>query len=223
MTLKAVFFDLDGTFLDTALDLANALNKLLLTHNKETIAPEKLRNIISDGANALLAEGFQITPQSDNYAEFRQRLLDNYLADLAHHTTPFEGITELVEKLAHCNIRWGIATNKPWTYTEPLMRHFSFASEPIATICPDHVKQKKPHPESLLLACQKADCLPEEAVFVGDHLRDIQCGIHAQMPTIAVGYGYITQKNAHLSWGATHTVENAAQIWPVLQENYISQ
>lgn len=216
MILKAVFFDLDGTLLDTATDLGRALNKLLAEYGKPEIPLAKLRNVVSDGANALLKAGFNAHPQDANFPELRQSLLNYYLDDLARHTIPFDGIEELISKLNSHNIQWGIVTNKPWTYAEPLMTHFKFASAPSALICPEHVKSKKPDPESLILACNKAQCLPEEAIYIGDHARDIECGIRANIPTIAVAYGYIPVKNDHLNWGATHTVEHAQEIWPIL-------
>lgn len=221
MPLKAVFFDLDGTFLDTAQDLGNALNQLLVEMGKTEIPLGDLRNIVSDGANALLKAGFGILPQDDSYPAMRKKLLDNYLADLASHTKPFSGIENLIKELAERQIQWGIATNKPWAYAEPLMQHFEFASAPSALISPEHVSNKKPDPESLYLACEKANCQPNEAIYVGDHLRDIQCGINAGMPTIAVGYGYITDKDAHHNWGASHVVEHATEIWPILETHYL--
>jgi len=218
MTLKAVFFDLDGTFLDTALDLGNALNKLLTEHQKAPLPHALIRNVVSDGANALLKLGFALSPEDKGFSTLREKLLNYYLEDLASHTKPFDGIELLINNLSERDIQWGIATNKPWLYTEPLMKQFKFASDPIALICPQHVNKKKPDPESLVLACKKAGCKPQEAIYVGDHVRDIQCGINAGMPTIAVAYGYIDKADSHLQWGATYQVEHANEIWPIVRE-----
>lgn len=220
MSLKAVFFDLDGTLLDTAIDLGNALNKLLNKHKRESIPLEGLRNIVSDGAAALLKAGFSVVPGDEHYQELRDKLLQYYLDDLASYTVPFDGIEALIGKLKENNIAWGIVTNKPWTYAEPLMKYFNFASSPAAIICPEHVKQKKPDPEALVLACEHAGCSTSEALYIGDHLRDIQCGINAGMPTIAVAYGYIQANDNYRLWGADHHVEHASEIWPLIQ-NYM--
>lgn len=217
MTIKAVFFDLDGTLLDTAIDLGNALNKLLHEYHKAELPLQELRDVVSDGAAALIRIGFGLNPADEGYPELRGKLLNYYLNDLASHTTPFDGIENLIEKLAHHNIHWGIVTNKPWTYAEPLMKFFNFASKPVALICPEHVRNKKPDPEALILACEQANCKISEAIYIGDHLRDIQCGLNAGMPTIAVGYGYIQQHDDYRSWKASHNVEHANEIWPLIQ------
>ncbi len=217
MTLKAVFFDLDGTLLDTAEDLGNALNSVLIRHQKSPMPQARLRDHVSNGAAALIRLGFGLDDSAEEFASLRQQLLDAYAEDLASHTRPFTGIEALIEQLANNNIAWGIATNKPAVYAEPLMEYFSFASEPVALICPEHVKIRKPDPEALTLACDHAKCKTSEAIYIGDHLRDIQCGTNAGMPTIAVGYGYIIDNDDHRSWQATHTVDHAEEIWPIIQ------
>lgn len=217
MTLRAIFFDLDGTLLDTATDMGNALNRLLAQEGKNPLPLDAIRNHVSNGANALVRLGFDITMENPDFQRLRQAFLDSYLTDLASHTRPFPGIEPLIEELANRNIAWGIVTNKPWTYTEPLLSHFRFASDPIAILCPDHVKERKPAPESLLLACQLTKCEIDEAIYVGDHARDIECGIRAGMITIAVGYGYIAADDDHNTWGATHVVETGDQLWPVIK------
>lgn len=222
MSLKAVFFDLDGTLLDTAIDLGNALNNLLNEYGHENIPLEQLRNIVSDGAAALLKVGFNVRPGDEHYQELRDKLLHYYLNDLASYTVPFDGIEALIGELTENNIIWGIVTNKPWTYAEPLMKFFNFASAPAAIICPEHVKQKKPDPEALVLACAQAGCSTSEALYIGDHRRDIECGINAGMPTIAVAYGYIQANDDYRLWGADHYVEHAYEIWPLVQ-SYIKR
>lgn len=221
MALKAVFFDLDGTLLDTAIDLGNALNNVLVEYNKPVIPLAESRNIVSNGAAALIKAGFKIHEGDEGFWDLREKLLAYYLQDLASHTTPFEGIEELIANLAQRDIKWGIVTNKPLSYAEPLMKFFQFASEPVALICPDHVRNKKPDPEALNLACQQANCLTSEALYIGDHLRDIQCGQNAGMPTIAVSYGYVEAHDDHRSWLATHNVDHASEIWPLIQTHYL--
>lgn len=217
MTLKAVFFDLDGTLLDTAPDLATALNKLLASKNLPTLPAEEVRNTVSNGANALIEQAFGLLPEDPGAPELRQQLLDYYAEDLSSHTTAFDGIEGLLENLTEQGIKWGIVTNKPAPYAEPLMKDFHFASDPVCLICPEHVKQRKPDPEALYLACEQAGCAVEEAIYIGDHLRDIQCGQNAGMPTISVSYGYISANDDIALWQATHSVNHASELWPIIQ------
>ncbi len=217
MSLKAVFFDLDGTLLDTAENLGKALNALLIEMGQTPLAQEKIRDHVSNGAAALIKLGFGLTESDENFWRLREKLLAYYSNDLASETRAFDGIYELIEALQKNDIHWGIVTNKPSAYAEPLMKFFSFAADPAVLICPDHVKQRKPDPEALQLACKQIGCKSSEAIYIGDHLRDIQCGENAGMPTIAVGYGYILDDDSHLNWNATHTVDHANEIWPILQ------
>ncbi len=215
--LKAVFFDLDGTLLDTARDLGGALNRLLESRGHAPKPQSELRSVVSDGALALIQCGFDVSSDDPSVPELRQALLDFYLDDLNTHTRPFDGIESLIEKLAAADLKWGIATNKPWLYTEPLMARYSFASEPCCILCPDHVAKKKPDPESLFLACDSANCSTDEAIYIGDHERDILCGKQAGVKTIAAAYGYVPNGDCPSNWQADYCVEHAEEIWPLLE------
>lgn len=214
-SLKAVFFDLDGTLLDTSEDLGHALNQVRREQGLEDIPQAIIREQVSNGATALIKLGFGPLGD-DKLVPLRQRLLDMYLQHIALHTKPFEGIEELIEQLARQEISWGIVTNKPQLYTTELMRHFEFASPPCATVSPDQVGVGKPNPAGLLLACEAAKCHPSEAIYIGDHLRDIECGHNAGMPTIAVGYGFTSHADEHRTWNATHVADEVADIWPII-------
>lgn len=220
MPLKAVFFDLDGTLLDTAPDLSAALNTLLMETQRPPLDYQLTRPVVSDGARALIEVGFNIAIDDPTYPDLRQRLLDHYSENLASQTQPFSGIEDLLSKLTSHNIAWGIVTNKPWAYTEPLMANFCFPSPPQVQICPDHVTHTKPHPEPLWLACKQVGCTVEEAIYIGDHRRDIEAGNRAGMATIAVGYGYIRTGDDHKTWEATHVAATGSELWPIIQ-NYL--
>lgn len=217
MPLEAVFFDLDGTLLDTCGDLGQALNRLRAEENLPAIEQAIIRGEVSNGATALIGLGFGKGLSDAQMQSYRQRLLDHYLADIASHTYPFPGIENLIRRLSEHGIAWGIVTNKPHAYTQALMQHFDFASPPIATVSPDQVGIGKPSPEPLLFACRQAGCAPQDCVYVGDHERDVACGRNANMPTIAVGYGFTAEPDEYLQWNATHTAATADDIWPILQ------
>lgn len=214
-SLKAVFFDLDGTLLDTSEDLGHALNQVRREQGLEDIPQAIIREQVSNGATALIKLGFGPL-EEDKLVPLRQRLLDMYLQHIALHTKPFEGIEELIEQLTRREIPWGIVTNKPQIYTAELMRYFEFASPPCATVSPDQVGVGKPNPAGLLYACEAAGCAPKDAIYIGDHLRDIECGHNAGMPTIAVGYGFTSHADEHRSWNATHVADQVSDIWPII-------
>ena len=217
MSLRAVFFDLDGTLLDTALDLSAALNKVLAEDNQPLLPIADTRGIVSEGSYALVKKGYSINDSDPQLEGLRQRLLNHYERDLNTHTEAFPGVFELIEKICEAKLAWGVVTNKPKPYTQPLMKKYKFASKPICILSPEDVKQKKPHPESLFLACKLAGCSASEAIYIGDHKRDIDCGKSAGMPTIAVSYGYIPDGEDIKSWHSDHYADSVEELWPIIQ------
>jgi N-acetyl-D-muramate 6-phosphate phosphatase len=220
MSLRAVLFDLDGTLLDTSGDLAAALNALLQANGKPPLSLARIRAEVSNGANALVQLGFGVLSEEEHRLK-REQLLAFYWQDIAQHTQPFDGINALIQALHSQQIPWGIATNKPQRFTERLMPHFTFAAPPAVVLSPEQVSQPKPHPAMLHHACDLLGCAPAEALYIGDHPRDIECGLRAGTITLAVGYGFTQTPTEHLQWGAHHAVDSAHQIWPLLQSHYL--
>lgn len=216
--IRAVMFDLDGTLLDTAPDFVVVVNQLLSEENKPALAPDTIRAGVSNGSKALIKLAFGIEESHEQFERLRQRLLELYLAHVAVYTKPFPGISALLDKLADNNIAWGIATNKPATYTLPLMAALNIQPAPVSVICPDHVSRSKPDPESLFLAGKQLNCLPEEIIYIGDHKRDIDCGKGAGSITIAAAYGYVDEGDDPANWNADYCVNHANEIWPIIEK-----
>lgn len=216
--IRAVMFDLDGTLLDTAPDFIVVVNQLLVEQHKPTLPAEIIRAGVSNGSKALIKLAFGIEESHEQFEPLRQRLLELYLAHLAVYTRPFPGIAELLDKLAGNNIVWGIATNKPATYTLPLMAALNIQPAPLSVICPDHVTRSKPDPESLFLAGKQLNCSPEEIIYIGDHKRDIDCGKGAGSITIAAAYGYVDEGDNPADWNADYCVNHADEIWPIVEK-----
>jgi 2-phosphoglycolate phosphatase len=216
--IRAVIFDLDGTLLDTAPDFVVVVNQLRAEYQLPPLPAERIRASVSNGARALVCMAFDIDDKAPQYELLRERLLALYLNHLAVHTELFPGIDELLQTLNAHNIPWGIATNKPAVYTEALLEALDIQPAPISVICPDHVRERKPHPESLLLASQHIGCSPGEIIYIGDHKRDIDCGRSAGAITIAAAYGYIETDDDIDLWEAHYRVEHANEIWPIIAQ-----
>ncbi len=218
MKIKSVFFDLDGTLLDTAKDLGGALNSTLIHFEKNPLPDDTIRPHVSNGATALVKLGFGSDISKEEHEKYRLALLDFYLDDIANHTITFPGIDDCLNFLSEKKIPWGIATNKPWIYTEALLSHFDFPSKPVATICPDHVENRKPAPDSLFLAAEYSNCEVNELLYIGDHLRDIECGKNAGAVTVAAAYGYIDAPNDAQAWQADYTTYSGEEVFSLLQK-----
>lgn len=216
--IEAVLFDLDGTLLDTARDLAKALNVLLVREGRSALPEETIRKVVSNGGNAMVTLGFGTTPADPEHKRLYLELLDIYGQDLASHTQPFTGIKELLTHIGSLGLHWGVVTNKPRAYSEPLLNTIALTPICGTLVCPDDVEQRKPHPEPMFLACNMLNCNPTRTVYVGDHQRDIEAGKNAGMLTVAALYGYIGDGEDTSSWQADYNIEHPNQLIPLLNK-----
>ena len=210
--LRAVIFDLDGTLIDTADEFVVVVQALRAEHGRPEMDPQRIRASVSNGARALVSLGLDLPEESPQLEPQRLRLLELYSEVLGSTAKPYPGIVELLAELGRRGIGWGIATNKPRVYTEPLLQRLAMQPTAGSVVCPDDVSQRKPHPESLLRNCRDLGCTPAEAIYVGDHLRDIEAGKRAGMYTIAAGYGYIEPGDDPLSWGADAHARHSSEL-----------
>lgn len=214
--IKAVLFDLDGTFADTAPDLAAALNHARATRSLQPLPLEVVRPQASHGSRGLLKLGFGIDPDSADYNPLRDIFLDYYERNICVHTRLFPGMAELLDELEFHGIQWGIVTNKPHRYTVPLMQALGMASRAACLVSGDTCAQAKPHPDPLLKACELIGVTPEQCLYLGDDLRDILAANAAGMPGIIARYGYISHDAQLDDWGAYGRIDNPVELIPFL-------
>ena len=217
-----VFFDLDGTLANTAPDLANALNWLLVLEGREPLALDVIRPYVSRGTPALLELAFAIQPTDYHYDALRQKFLQFYADNICESSHLFPGIIELLLRLASRNILWGIVTNKPGKLTTALLDQFQFPDPPAVVVSGDTLTSKKPNPEPLLYACAQTGVRADLSVYVGDDYRDVLAANAAGMKSIAVGYGYHLPEEKPRKWPATHYARKVRHISEWLeQKGYI--
>ncbi|MDD5384153.1 MAG: HAD-IA family hydrolase [Gallionella sp.] len=210
--IKAVLFDLDGTFADTAPDLAVALNHTRAARNLPPLPLETIRPQASHGSRGLLKTGFGIEPDEPDYGALRDIFLDYYEHHICVHTRLFAGMAELVTALEQRGIRWGIVTNKPHRYTVPLMQALGYAGRAACLISGDTCARAKPYPDPLLKACELIGVAPEHCLYLGDDLRDMQAANAAKMPGIIARYGYIGDDAQLDSWGAHGIIDKPTEL-----------
>ena len=210
MQPEAVLFDLDGTLLDTAPDFILVLNSLLIEHGLCPLPEKQIRNTVSNGARALVTLGFGLIEGEGDFEIYRNKLLTAYQNQLGQASCLFPGMNDLLKKLETNGIPWGIVTNKPSRFTIPLLKALSLDTRCQVLVCADEVTYPKPHPESLLKACEILKVSPENSIYIGDHQRDIEAGHSANMTTIAALFGYIPDHENPMSWKA-HFTANAAK------------
>ncbi len=210
---KIVLFDLDGTFADTAPDLAHALNRTLERHGRTAMSLEQIQPGVSHGSYALIRIGFGIEPDDERFEPLRQELLGFYIENICQHTTLFPGMEELIAELEARQIPWGIVTNKPEWLTNPLMEKLDMTKRAACIVSGDTTANSKPHPDPILHACMVAGGHdPADCIFVGDAKRDIEAGNSAGTTTLVAMFGYIDAMDNPEEWEADGYVEHPSQI-----------
>ena len=207
-----VLFDLDGTLLDTALDMAHALNQLLKEEQRVPLPLATIRPVVSYGSRGLLELGLNITAVDPDFERLKQRFLEIYAADLATHTCLFDGMAEVLNELETRSISWGIVTNKPGWLTEPLLQQLDLYERSAVTISGDTLALRKPHPQPLLYACQQLQVAPDTCLYIGDAERDVMAGNSAGMTTVVARYGYLHAHEKPEQWGADMLIDNPRQL-----------
>ncbi|MBT8769489.1 N-acetylmuramic acid 6-phosphate phosphatase MupP [Metapseudomonas boanensis] len=216
MRLRAVLFDMDGTLLDSAPDFIAICQAMRAERGMPPQDEKQIRDQVSGGARAMVATAFSIAPEAEGFETLRLEFLERYQSHCAVLTRPFEGIDELLQDIERANLIWGVVTNKPVRYAEPIMQQLGLAERSAVLICPDHVKNSKPDPEMLLLACSQLNLDPASVLFVGDDLRDIESGRAAGTRTAAVSYGYIHPDDNPTQWGADVVVDHPLELRTLL-------
>ncbi len=203
-----VLFDLDGTFADTAPDMANALNRLLEAHGLAPKPFESIRPQVSHGGKAMIRLGFGIEPEHEQFEPLRREFLDLYQSDLNSHTRLFPGMEELLQALDGRGMPWGIVTNKPAWLTDPLLRGMGIEHRAACIISGDTTAHAKPHPEPILHACRQIGRKPEQCWYLGDAERDIIAGRDAGTRTLVALFGYLDSTDQPDAWGADGMIEH---------------
>jgi phosphoglycolate phosphatase len=215
VTNRAVLFDFDGTFADTAPDLAAALNWLRVGRGLQELPVKDVRPYASMGARGLLRIGFGLTPQDPDYLPLRDAFLERYGEHICIATRLFPGIPELLDALEQKNIVWGIVTNKATRLTERIVPRLGV--RPACVVCGDSTPHLKPHPAPLLMAAERLNMPPADCLYVGDDLRDIQAARAAGMGAVAVEYGYHgANGDSPASWNADLLISHPMELLPHL-------
>lgn len=207
-----ILFDLDGTLVDTAHDLAYALNLQRVRHGLAELPLDVIRPYASHGSKGLLAIGFDLTVEDALFDKMREEYLAIYDQVLTRQPILFDGIAELLTSLEARNIPWGVVTNKPRRFTQPLMQSIGLLTRAACVVSGDDAPQPKPAPDTLLMACKQADINPEQCWYVGDAERDIQAGKAAGMRTVVALYGYLADTDQPAAWGADRTINEPLDL-----------
>jgi phosphoglycolate phosphatase len=213
---RAILFDLDGTLADTAPDLAAAVNALRTERGLAPTPYDILRPTASAGARGMIGAAFGLAPGDEGYEALRLQWFDRYQAAMAVHSTLFDGVPELLDGIGASGMAWGIVTNKPARFTDPLVPQIGLAHA-ACIVSGDTTPHAKPHPAPLLEAARRLGVDPAHCWYVGDDLRDVEAGRAAGMVTVACNWGYCGAIDP-ATWGADYLLDTPFHLLATLNE-----
>ncbi len=209
--LSCVLFDLDGTLVDTAPDLIACLNKSLKKHGFDEVSSSKIKPFISYGATEMIKQSIECEEQH-TLDRILECMLTFYQNNIAEHSQFFSGMKETLNTIESLGLKWGIVTNKRERFTLPLVAALKLTDRAACIISGDTTENCKPHPEPMLTACTQINVKPEECVYIGDALHDINAGKNANMKTLAALYGYLKPDDEPNNWGADALIESPKHL-----------
>ncbi|AOW12984.1 phosphoglycolate phosphatase [Hydrogenophaga crassostreae] len=215
--VRAVLFDLDGTLIDSAPDLAAAADAMRVKSGLPSLPLSEYRSHAGSGARGMLRVAFGIGPEDASFDARKRTFFDEYEACLTARTVAFAGVQSLVDRLLSAGLAWGVVTNKAERFSLPLTAAMPLFNSASAIVSGDTTPHAKPHPAPLFEAARRVGVLPGQCLYVGDDLRDIQAGQAAGMPTVAACYGYLGPDADVDSWKADAGIHSPADLLKLLE------
>ena len=193
---QLIIFDLDGTLINSAPDLALAVNHMLKTLNRDSFSEEIIHNWVGNGAQTLIQRALSGQREIDKNLDtaLSSKALDIFLSfyaqNLCTSTVTYPHVSDTLKSLKEVGYRLAIVTNKPFTFVAPILEGLELTDLFELILGGDSLPQKKPNPAPLLYVCEKLGVTVEECVMVGDSKNDILAANACDMQSVGVTYGY---------------------------------
>jgi phosphoglycolate phosphatase len=214
---KSILFDLDGTLVDTAPDLAAAMNHVLALCGRPPLPVDDVRHLVGHGARALMTRGLAATgdPAPQLVEQHFPDFLDHYAANIANSSQPFDGVEAALDALASAGCLLSICTNKPTHLAQALVAALGWQGRFAAVIGATSVAAAKPDAGHVHATLAAAGGEAASAAFVGDSATDVGAARNAGLPVVLVSFGY-TDTPAH-ALGGDVVIDHYDALVPALQ------
>ena len=197
---RAAIIDLDGTLLDTAADLAVAVNAMLSAMGRATLPVEQVASYVGKGVEVLVHRALTLSLDgrvpADSFAPAMQSFDAHYRRENGRHASVYPGVLEGLQAMRDAGLKLSVVTNKPIGFALPLLADTGLAQYFDLVVGGDTVARKKPDPMPMLHVCAQLGIAPEQVVAIGDSLNDVLAARAAGMAVLAVPYGYNEGRDA---------------------------
>ncbi|MBI3593078.1 MAG: HAD-IA family hydrolase [Nitrospirae bacterium] len=212
MPVKLIIFDLDGTLVDSSIDITNAINHALEPYNVPTVTVQGTITLVGEGITRLIEKLIEKEGISADRDSLVKRFLDHYSAHLVDNTTVYPGVAETLAELN--GYKKAVISNKREALSAETLEKLGLAQYLDLIVGSDTTPERKPSPVPILHVLSKLDIKPEDAVIVGDSNFDIEAGRAAGIKTIAVTYGYRLRE---ILQGADFIIDRMPELTDILR------
>ena len=214
--IRCVLFDLDGTLIDSAPDLALAADEMRVRRGLPSLPVERYRSSAGSGARGMLGVAFGVTPDDPGFEALKDEFLGNYERRMTRLTAPFAEVDHLLSTLHRRGLNWGVVTNKSQRFTVPLTASITLFASASVIVSGDTTPHAKPHPAPLEEAMRRIGVEPRHCLYVGDDERDMLAGRAARVGTVAARYGYLGPGADAARWPADAAIDAPLQLLNLL-------
>ncbi|MCL5062598.1 MAG: HAD-IA family hydrolase [Nitrospiraceae bacterium] len=188
MPIKLIIFDLDGTLIDSSIDIANAINYAIEPYGARPITVKETISLVGEGITRLIEKLIERESINADRNALTERFLEHYSAHLIDNTTIYPGVRETLQKLK--DYKKAVISNKREALSTKILNDLGLLKYLDLVVGSDTTPERKPSPVPILHVLSRLNIKPEETVIVGDSNFDIEAGKAAGIKTIAVTYGY---------------------------------
>lgn len=207
-----ILFDLDGTLVDSAPDLAASANHLREQFQLKPLPYGALRESAGKGARGMLWASLRVGPEAPCFAELKEIFLTHYEAHISEASTLFDGVRDMIEEIEAAGLTWGIVTNKARHLARKLCAAKGILPANDCVVSGSDLGAMKPRPDPVLEGMRATGFSAAETVYVGDDARDAASAAAAGVPFLAARWGYVGSGPDISRWGASRIAHHPGDI-----------